>query len=1131
MNKSLFYNGVVRYALKLMKYTSLACFVVCLMCFTAIAGTTYGQKFLEAPVSIKLNNTRLTDALDKIAADKQVRFAYTDNVLKQTYRVTLTATDKSIKDLLGEMLSPFNLTYKIIGDVIVISEGGATTITGNPVDQKQVKITGTVTDDLNLPLPGVTVKVKGTTIAVSTDANGVYTIDAPADAVLVFSFIGFTTKEVAVNGQSSLNVQLVAERTTLNEVVVVGYGTQKRSSVVGAIDQVGSTIYEGRPAVNALQALQGTMPSLIIQQRSLEPGQAPNVNIRGVSTIGNNTPLLVIDGIIYEDFNAINNLNPSDIETSTVLKDAGAAAIYGSRSANGVLLITTKKGKKNTKATINYNGLVGIQKPEVTYQPVHSYENALLRNEANVNAGLQPIYSPQQIRDMQAEGDHEWFLDAILKNAWQQNHNLSVTGGSEKTTYLVSAGLVDQRNNLVGPDFGARRYNFRINLTNEIGKLKVTSILAYNRTDRKEHSFNTSTLIVDAARTPTYYDIKDANGNYLTNDVLAEFNPLGILEQGGYRQADDDGINANISAELNITSDFKLRGVLGGTLVSNHTLERVKQVNFLPKGTYGADRNTNDINYKSLFINTQLIAEYNKTFNKKHNVGALLGVANESLTTRGNEIRYRLTDPELGTPTTGTIIDPNTSRGTLNSDNTTERSLNSAFGRVTYDYDNKYYGEFNFRIDASSKFNKQNRNAFFPSISAGYRISNEDFMEDYRSKYGDLKIRGSYGILGNQNVDDYNYQTRFQNAANVYGFNNSVVSGINIAFANPDLRWERGATLNIGVDAGFLKNSLTVSADYFNKTTRDILLVPQVPGAYGAGVPLYNAGEVRNQGWELNVNYRITSKNFRHTINFNVGDSKNKVLKLEGDQEIFSYDEMQVIRKVGLPLNSYVGYKRDGYFQNLDEVNNGPKPTGLNVVPGDNRYIDVNKDGVIDENDKFVLGNPFPRYNYGLTYNLGYKQFDFTLFLQGVGQRSMFVRGELVEPFHFNYGQVVYQHQLDYWTPQNPDARYPRLAANGSQSNTNNFRRGSDMYLYNGAYMRVKNIQIGYTLPTSIAKKIGMQKVRAYVSGQNLFTISSIDFLDPEASEFNNNLGAGGANSGRNYPVPVYYGFGLDISL
>ncbi|RYE22254.1 MAG: SusC/RagA family TonB-linked outer membrane protein [Sphingobacteriales bacterium] len=1130
MNKSPLYNGVIHYALVLMKLTTLACFVVCLMCFTAIAGTTYGQKFLERPVTLKLNKARLTDALDKIAAQNNVKFAYTDNVLKQAYRLNVNVEDKSIRETLAGVLAPFNLTFKIIGDVIVINERtDATTIAGSQENQKQARVQGRVVDEQNLPLPGVTVKVKGTTIAVATDGNGNFTIDAPDNAALVFSYIGYILNEVPVNGQTTLNVQMRPEPALLSEVVVVGYGTQKRSSVVGAIDQVSADVFEGKPSVTPIQALQGTIPSLVIQQKNFEPGQSPNINIRGIGTLGRNTPLLVVDGIINEDINSLNNLNPSDIETATVLKDAGAAAIYGSRSANGVLLITTKKGKKDTKPTVTYNGLVGTQVPRITYKPVHSYENAMLRNEAAVNADLDPIYSAAQIRQFKEEGDHEWFLDAILQNALQQNHNISISGGTATSSYLVSAGLLNQRNNLVGPDYGAKRYNYRINLSNDIGRLKLTSILSYSRTERKEHSFNTGTLIVDAGRTPTYYPIKDANGNYLTNDVLSEFNPLGILEKGGYRQFDDDYITANLNAEFRVTNDFKLKAVFGGNLASNHRIERVKEILFQPKGSYGTDRNTNDFNDKNLFLNTQLLAEYNKVFAKKHTVGILVGVANESVTNKGTGIRWKLTDPELGIPVDESEFD-RTSYGTLGQ--TTETSLNSVFGRATYDFDNKYYGEFNFRMDASSKFNKKNRNAFFPSLSAGWRISQEDFMDNYRSKFGDLKLRASYGILGNQNVDDYQFQTRYKPSQNVYGFNNEVVGGIDFGFANPDIRWEKAATFNIGVDAGLLNNTLTLSFDYFNKITRDILVEPAPVGAFGVSdLPDFNAGKVKNRGWEFNANYRFGGKNFKHRINVNIGDSKNEVLYFEGDQQIKYFDEMGVMLKTGMPMNTYVGYKRDGYFQNLNEVTTGPKPTGLTVAPGDIRYVDVNSDGVIDANDLFVLGNPYPRYTFGVTYDLTYKQFDLNIFLQGVGKRSMFLRGELVEPFHFNYSQVMYQHQLDYWTPQNPDAQYPRLAASGSSSNINNFRRGSDLYLYDASYIRLKNIQVGYTLPSSIAKKVGMKKVRAYVSGQNLLTLSGIDFIDPESTEFDNGRGVGGANSGRGYPTPVYYGVGLDVTL
>ncbi|MCQ6959330.1 TonB-dependent receptor [Mucilaginibacter sp. JC4] len=1131
MNISLFSNGVVRYVLILMKFTSLACFVVCLMCFTAVANNTYGQKFLEQQVTLKLKNMKLTDALEKLSADKQVKFAYADNLLKPSFRVDLNVTNKSIKEVLDEVLTPFSLGYRIIDDVVVISDRAeaATTYTGLSKEAvKAIKVQGKVLDDTNLPLPGVSVKLKGTNLGTVTDVNGNFVLDLPnADGTLVFSFIGFTTKEVPLNGQTTgINVQLVAAQNSLNEVVVVGYGTQKRVNVIGAVDQITAAAIEGKPAVNLTQALQGTSPNLIIQQTSNEPGAYQTINIRGVSTFGNNNPLTVIDGITGGDLNL---LNPQDIESVSVLKDAGSAAIYGSRAANGVILVTTKKGKKNAGAVLTYNGQAGLQVPHVGYKPVHSFENAILRNQAVVNAGLTPIYSPEQIRQFQQQGDQPWFLDAILQNAVQQNHNLSLSGGSANSTYLVSAGVLDQRSNLVGPDYGLRRYNYRMNLSSEFGRLKLTSILAYTRTEIKEHSFNTGTLIVDAGRTPTYYKIKDDQGNYLTNDVLAEFNPLGILEKGGFRKRDNDNIFGNLTAELGITKDLKLKGVFGGTLLSNHMFGRVIQVNYLPKGTYGSDRNTNDENNKNLFINSQFLAQYTKTFAKDHNVDVLVGVANESTNNESNYLRLKFTDPELGTPITGTIIETS-STGTNN--NKSESSLNSVFGRASYSFKNKYYGEFDFRLDASSKFAKNYRNAFFPSGTVGYRITEEDFMQNYRDKFGDLKLRASYGILGNQNVGDYQFLNTFGvSTDSFYSFNNLAQSTATIGFANPNIRWERAATFNVGVDATFFKNALTVSADYFNKITRDILLPPVVPGTFGAGLPDYNAGEVQNRGWELNINYRLRTGAFNHSFAFNVADTKNKVLKLEGGDQLKSYDEMQIINKVGLPIGSYVGLVRDGYFQNLDDINNGPKPAGLNIQPGDNRYVDINKDGIIDDNDKFVLGNGFPRLTFGFTYNVAVKGFDLNLFLQGVGKRSMFVRGEQVEPFHVNYSQVIYQHQLDYWTPQNPNARYPRLAASGSQSNENNFRRGSDMYLFDGSYLRVKNIQIGYTLPQGISKKIGMKKVRTYLTGQNVLTFSGMKFIDPESTELGGNVTAGGANSGRSYPLPIYYGFGIDISL
>lgn len=995
---------------------------------------------------------------------------------------------------------------------------------------QKIQVTGVIIGvSDNLSLPGATVvDVSNPKSAVSADFDGHYTIAVTnPNATLRFSMVGYKSVEVKVNNRSTINVSLDLDVSALDEVVVVGYGTQKKRKVISAIDQVGSDAFKGRPNVNATQALQGKAPSLIIQQNNSEPGAGINLNIRGISTLGNNSPLIVIDGIVGGD---INTLNPADIESVSVLKDAGSAAIYGSRANNGVVLITTKKGSKGKPMTVQYSSLVGYNNPFFFTKPVHGYENAMLRNEAAYNSGeANAVFTAAQIAKLKADGDTEWFAEEIVRPALQLNQNLSVSGGNENSTYLVSLGYLDQESNFVGPKKGLERYNFRINLTNEFGKLKLTSSLAYAKQKISDHSSSTGTLMVDAFRVPLYYKQKDENGNYLTNDVLQQFNSLGILEQGGFRKYDNDDLFGSINAEFKLTSFLKLKGIFGGRLWNGSMYSRTKQVDFLPQGVYGADRDTNDETRKALDLNTQFLVEFNKTFAGVHNVGAMIGYTNENHSDRGIGVYKKFTDPDLGTPTSETVIGENTYNSNSGAG---KNSLNSVLGRATYDYNDKYFAEFTFRYDGSSKFRKEIRWGFFPSGTVGYALTKENFMENYRDKVGNLKFKASYGIVGNQNVNNFQYQTTYFTFQNGYGFNNSGVSGTGYDFANADLQWEKAATFNIGLEADFFKGALNFSFDFFDKVTSDILIPPQVPGVFGTDLPDFNDGKVGNRGWEISATYTHKGKDLTQSLTVNVGDSKNKVLEYSGGEErLTGVEELQVLLREGMPFNSYVGLKRDGYFQNWQEIEGAAVPEGLSVQPGDNRYVDANKDGKIDDNDKFIFGNPFPRYTFGATYTADYKNFDLSIFIQGVGKRTMMIRGELVEPFHYNYGMTMYTHQLDYWTPQNPDARYPRLANNGTQSNTNNFRRGSDMYLYDGAYARLKNVQVGYSLPADVAEKLGMSRFRMYISGQNLLTLSKVKFVDPELSEFNSSLSPSGANSGRAFPTQAYYGMGLDISF
>lgn len=992
----------------------------------------------------------------------------------------------------------------------------------------QTTVSGKVVNESNAPIAGASVQVKNSTTGTTTNAEGDFTLVAPsASSTLVFSFVGYTSIEQAA-GNSSGTIQLQPANASLGEVVVVGYGTQRRVSVTGAVDKINAAAIEGKPVVNVSQALQGVSPNLIIQQRSFEPGQGLNINIRGLGTTGSNDPLIVIDGIVGAD---INLLNPNDIDNISVLKDAGSAAIYGSRSANGVLLITTKRGRKNEKPSITYSGTYGLTDPKIAATPVHAWENAYYKNESLVNSGRQPVYSPSELQAIAAAGDGDWRLSSIMNKAAQQTHNVSIRGGGANNSFLVSLGYLDQENNFIGPGYGIKRYNIRLSQSTDIGKLKVNSVLSYVRQDGKDHSSSASTLIIDASRVPLLYNFQDTAGRYLTNAVSAEFNPKAVLENGGYRKSDNDEVFGSFNAEYAITPDFKIRGVVGGTLRMNHTFGRRFELSFFPGGRYGQDRETFDDNYKSFFTNTQLLAEYKKRFGV-HDVTVLVAGGNESFKEQGSNLRKTLTDPIFGIPTTGTVVDPG-SRNTNQA--TTEWSLNSFFGRANYSYNDKYFGEVNFRFDESSKFAKGNRWSFFPSVSAAWRLTEEDFLSELKQNVGEFKLRGSYGLLGNQNTEPYRYNTNYTSYTNAYGFNNVAVGGAGYQLGNAGLTWETSSNLDLGLDAELLNRRLSVSLGVFDKTTSDILVQrDDVPLLFGAAFPDYNAAEVRNRGWEVNVVYRLPGKDFSHTFSANLADNKNELRKytFSATQQVVRREEFEFVRRVGLPITVYQGYRRDGYFQTYDDVTKYAKPANATVVPGDIKFKDKNGDGVIDDEDKYILGNPFPRYTFGFTYNLTYKNFDLQLFIQGVGRRELMIRGELVEPFHVGYSGTMYEHQTDYWTPTNPNAAYPRIAESGTPSNQNNYRTGSDIYLFDAAYARLKNVQIGYNVPVSLLQRIGMKAARIYLTGQNLATLTKLDFIDPENTEFGNNTGIGtGANSGRAYPMPVFYGGGINITF
>lgn len=765
----------------------------------------------------------------------------------------------------------------------------------------------------------------------------------------------------------------------------------------------------------------------------------------------------------------------------------------------------------------------------------------MYRNQANVNVGSAPQFTPADIRDLyNHRGEEEWLYNQIIQNGLQQNYNLNVSGGSEHTTYMVSASYFNQESNFVG-NFGLERYNFRSNLSTEYGRFKLTSLMAYNRRKERTIAGGTGNTIINSSRVPPYYYYKFMEGDkYLVNDVVGDDNPLALLQEGGYEKKDEDNFIGSLNLDFKIIDGLKATGLVGLDLTQHHRFRRDQKVPLYssadlenPVLYLHSNTMTEDYNEKRYTLSTQFLLDFNRTFNEVHNVSALLGVSNESYTKQASRIAWEYTDEDLGLPTTDESIQ---NKDNYNSNNGTDQtSITSVFGRVGYNYKDKYYGDVSFRYDGSSKFAKDHRWGFFPSFSAGWRLSEESFMEDYKSNIGDLKLRASYGVLGNQNVDNYSYQTVYQMNNNGYVFNNLSVPSTSYTDGNALLTWEKSANFNIGADATFLNGNLYLSVDYFDKKTSNILLTPEVSTIYGGSAAKENAGEMRNRGWEVTINYKLNSGEFHHNFNFNISDSKNKVTDFGGKERIDQNDQLYKIIREGEALGSYYGYKTDGLFQSYEEIANSALPVGASVQPGDVKYVDQNNDGVIDEKDRVVLGNAFPRYTFGFTYNVAWRGFDLNVMLQGVGKRSQYLRGELMEPFHSNYSYCIYEHQLDFWTPTNPDARWPRLVAPGSSSSTNNWgMAGSDIYLLNAAYLRVKNVQLGYTVPKAWTQKFGVDKLRVSINVENPLTFAKNSFIDPESSEFGSDMGgiSGiGANSGRNYPTLSYYGFGLDIEF
>lgn len=955
------------------------------------------------------------------------------------------------------------------------------------------------------PVIGATVLVKGVSTGTATDMDGNFTLNVASKAVLVVSSIGYETQEVPVNGRTLINVVLKSDVVALKDVVVVGYGVQKKVNLTGAVSSLSTDELEGKPIANVLEAMQGTTPGLVIQQGTSTPGSVPSINIRGLNTMNNNDPLVIIDGIE----GSLANLNPADIEQVSILKDASSTAIYGSRASNGVVLVTTKKGKAG-KVEISYDFMYGVQQPTSLPKIADSWVYAELYNEAAVNSGRSAKFTPEQIAQYRNGGPNvNWVKELYNRNSPQSSHSVSMTGGNDQLSYMASLGYLDQSSMFKGPDYGYKRYNARLNVSHKVTNnftLNLTSQFARN--DIKEHAYWTEWIIEQANRMPPIYPIKNEDGSY-NYPAGSNSNGLQRLEEGGYRQNVNDELLGTIQAEWEVYKGLKLIGSAGGRVWNNKLHENRKAF----EGTGDSENKLTEQFYRSKNITTNLMVTYNTKIGK-HSIGGLLGYAYEGFSEKQFSTS-RLTEDSKYDIFVGDLSGDKVS----NTGSASDWAIYSGFARATYNYDEKYLLEFNIRNDYSSYFAKGNRSGVFPSFSAGWRISEEKFWSVLKPYVPSLKIRGSWGLVGNNRIGAYQYMQTVS-VKNGISFGDKLAQTAEFASANPDLKWETTRMANIGFELGLLNNDLNITFDCFNNRTKDILVNLPVPGLFGNGAPIQNAGKVETRGWELSVNYRLKTGPVVHNFAGNISDSFNEVIDTRGT-EIIGGSDVQTIIKEGYPLYSYYAYRSDGFFQNEEECQKGPHLEGITPKPGDIRYLDKNGDGVIKpDDDRFIVGNDFPRYTFGFTYGLEYKGFDFSMMWQGVGRRNKWMRGESVEAFHNNNEGPVMDFHQDRWTPNNPDATYPRLTM-GAESANNAAK--SDFWIQDAKYLRLKNAQIGYTFPQQWMKKLYVKNLRIFASVQNPLTFTKMKGgWDPEYT---------GDGSGRAYPVARVYSFGLNVKF
>lgn len=955
------------------------------------------------------------------------------------------------------------------------------------VGQQTATCKGTVTDATGESIIGASVVIKGTTNGTITNVDGEFVLsNVPNGSTLVISYVGYVSKEIKFNGQP-LNVVLQEDSKTLDEVVVVGYGVQKKANLTGSVASINAEALESRSVASVSAAMAGTMPGVTAIQTSGAPGaQTGSITIRGKNSINAASPLVIVDGIP----GSMNNIDPSDVESISVLKDAASAAIYGVQAANGVILITTKKGKKGQKARVNYSGTVSWASPTATLNFLGSADYAVLYNEATLNENPNATipFSDEDIElfrngsDPIGHPNTDWYSEVMKKSAMETQHSLSISGGSENTTYMASLAYLFQDGLSQEKDY--ERYNGRVNIDSKVAKWVNIGLnaSAYRGINNDEYEGFASLLQYCNRLTPTA-PIYDKDGNFNYNGLQ---NPVAQQGRTGIVRQLDQQLNATAYINLTPIEGLSIKGVY--SLRHDYRDYRAFKRHY-SYGTFDSGKRIGEHNYYNWnWYTTQLLVNYNKSFGK-HSLGVLLGAEQEEYTYRYTKTK-RTGGGNDELPESLNTLDASSQ---TNEDGGYETARRSYFGRIQYDFDNKYLFEANVRSDGSSRFPKDNRWGVFPAVSAGWRISEEAFVKENADWLSNLKLRLGWGKTGNMELKDddiYPAVATYAYGSTMFG-NQLYSTAYESRYVNNELQWATVTNYELGIEAGFLNNKLGFELSLYQKKTNDMMLYLPIQGVIGMDAPAQNAGSVKNKGFDLSIFHNNTiNKDWSYAINFNVAYNKNEITDMCGTEGV-DPDNDKYWRLEGYPIGSFYGYIANGYFNTEEELANYPKRLGTEKL-GDIKYVDKDGNGVINAADRDVIGKNFPSWTGGLNIAVFYKDFDFSMLWQGAFDVDAYYTGEAAYAF-FNSGKVLERH-LDRWTPENHNASYPRI----TRSDQTNFVTSS-FWLQDASYVRLKNISLGYNLPKSLLSKVGVEKVKVYVAGENLLTFSGLDGLDPES--------------------------------